>query len=320
MLQRLQKVSIENHLLFKSLGNHLQVMSSRFSTNNDSSLCTKICFLGGGQMCEAILGALQSKNIQSAKNIVVVDTHEKRLAYMQNKYGVQVSTDAEEGIKDSEIAILSVKPQNVKSLASSIIHPPPGLLLSIVAGLPVADIKRYFRTNKVIRSMPNTPAMVLEGMTVWLSTPETPAHLIDKATTLLNSFGEQMQVYDEQYIDMATAVSGSGPAYVFLTMEAMIDAAVHLGFPRDMATKLVIATIKGSAIYAQQSEDHTARLRNSVTSPGGTTASALYQLERGSFRTVVADAIWAAYRRALELGGNDPNVGPGRSRFPGKYR
>ena len=95
----------------------------------------------------------------------------------------------------------------------------------------------------------------------------------------------------------------------------MIDAAVHLGFPRDMAIKLVVSTIKGSAIYALKSADHTARLRNSVTSPGGTTASALYELDRGGFRTVVADAIWAAYRRALELGGNDPNVGPGRNKF-----
>lgn len=95
----------------------------------------------------------------------------------------------------------------------------------------------------------------------------------------------------------------------------MIDAAVHLGFPREMATKLVISTIKGSAVYALHSDDHTARLRNSVTSPGGTTASALYELDRGGFRTVVADAIWAAYRRALELGGNDPNVGPGRNKF-----
>lgn len=98
-------------------------------------------------------------------------------------------------------------------------------------------------------------------------------------------------------------------------MEAMIDAAVHLGFPRHVASKLVISTIKGSASYALHSFDHTAKLRNSVTSPGGTTASALYELERGGFRTVVADAIWAAYRRALELGGENPNVGPGRSKF-----
>jgi pyrroline-5-carboxylate reductase len=100
-------------------------------------------------------------------------------------------------------------------------------------------------------------------------------------------------------------------------MEAMIDAAVHLGFPRDIATKLVFTTIKGSAIYALKSEDHSARLRNSVTSPGGTTASALYELDRGGYRTVIADAIWAAYRRTLELGGHDPNVGPGRNKHPG---
>jgi pyrroline-5-carboxylate reductase len=276
----------------------------------EKSLCGKLCILGGGQMCEALLGALHIKDIQHAQDIYVVDPHEKRLEFLQKKYHVNVTTNPNTGIKDAEIVILAVKPQNVSSLAASLTAAPSGLLLSIVAGCTVAELRKSFQTSKVVRSMPNTPAMVLEGITVWLSTPETPAELVEKTKTLLNSLGDQIQVYDEHYVDMATAVSGSGPAYVFLTMEAMIDAAVHLGFPRDMATKLVISTIKGSATYALQSSEHAVRLRNNVTSPGGTTASALYALDRGGFRTVVADAIWAAYRRALELGGKDPNVGP----------
>lgn len=147
-----------------------------------------------------------------------------------------------------------MKPQNVLSLAQSIAEsasPPSGLILSIVAGLTLADIEKYFFTNRIIRSMPNTPAMVLEGITVWTPTIHTPAHMLEKARLLLSTFGEQIEVSDEGYLDMATAVSGSGPAYVFLTMEAMVDAAVHMGFPRETAKKLVLATIRGSASYAQ---------------------------------------------------------------------
>jgi pyrroline-5-carboxylate reductase len=163
-------------------------------------------------MCEAMIGALTGKGLQRPKDITVVDLHTKRLDYLERKYGVIVTTNAEEGIEGAEITILSVKPQNVKDLAASLSQPPPGILVSIVAGFTIPDLKRLYRTEKVIRSMPNTPSMVMEGITVWVSTPETPEPLVEKARTLLNSFGEQVQVHDEQYVDMATAVSGTGPA------------------------------------------------------------------------------------------------------------
>jgi pyrroline-5-carboxylate reductase len=122
-----------------------------------------------------------------------------------------------------------------------------------------------------------------------------------------------MYVDDESYIDMATSISGSGPAYIFMLMEAMVDAGVHMGFPREKATTLVYHTMLGSTLYAMKSKEHPAILRNRVTSPGGTTASALYELENGRFRTVIKDAMWACYRRSLEMGNQDSNVGPGRS-------
>jgi len=122
-----------------------------------------------------------------------------------------------------------------------------------------------------------------------------------------------MYVDDESYIDMATSISGSGPAYIFMLMEAMVDAGVHMGFPRDKATTLVYHTMLGSTLYAMDSAEHPAILRNRVTSPGGTTASALYELENGRFRTVIKDAMWACYRRSLEMGNHDSNVGPGRN-------
>jgi pyrroline-5-carboxylate reductase len=124
-----------------------------------------------------------------------------------------------------------------------------------------------------------------------------------------------MYVDDESKIDMATSISGSGPAYIFLLMEAMVDAGVHMGFPRDQATKLVYQTMLGSTLYAMQSNEHPAILRNRVTSPSGTTASALYELENGKFRTVIKDAMWACYRRSLEMGGtpdSTTHVGPGQ--------
>jgi Pyrroline-5-carboxylate reductase dimerisation len=125
-----------------------------------------------------------------------------------------------------------------------------------------------------------------------------------------------MYVDDESFIDMATSISGSGPAYIFMLMESMIDAGVHMGFPREKATTLVYHTMLGSTLYAMESKEHPAILRNMVTSPSGTTASALYELENGRFRTVIKDAMWACYRRSLEMGNHDSNVGPGRAHFP----
>ena len=131
---------------------------------------------------------------------------------------------------------------------------------------------------------------------------------------VLGAFGEEHMVKEEKFLDMATALSGSGPAYVLLLMESMIDTGVHLGFPRAVASKLVLQTVRGTAIYADATNDATVNgLRGDITSPGGTTASALYELERGGFRTTVSDGVWAAYRRSLELGGQDSNVGPNRS-------
>jgi len=241
-----------------------KVASLNYNGRNLSNLCSKVCFLGGGQMCEAVLGALQMKNIQNPQNIVVCDLHEQRLDYLKQKYGISVSLDPQASVENAEMVVLAVKPQNVAHVATSINLPEGSLLLSIVAGLTVQDMKRHFHTDRIIRTMPNTPAMVMEGITVWLATPETSAEHLAMAKTFLGSFGQEMQVSEEHYVDMATAISGSGPAYVFLTMEAMIDAAVHMGFPRQMATQLVTQTIKGTAIYAQSSAGHTAKLRNDV--------------------------------------------------------
>src|SRR3989304_4846286 len=150
--------------------------------------------------------------------------------------------------------------------------------------------------------MPNTPARLGRGITVWYATPETTPAQRAQASALLRALGQELEVDDERFVAMATAVSGTGPTYVFLVMEALIDAAVHLGFPRHIAHDLVIETLEGSTLFAKSSGMHPAELRNMVTSPGGTSAAALHELESGRLRTVLSEAVWAAFRRTEELG------------------
>ena len=269
------------------------------------------------------------------------DINRERLQSLKKLYKIRTAESNEDCVEDADMIILAVKPQNTRTVAESIKQPISGALLSILAGVTMGTLRDNFKTDKIIRTMPNTPAMVLEGITVWTASPQTPVDVKDKARVLLESFGEEVEVSDESYLDMATAVSGSGPAYVFLTMEAMIDASVHLGFPRDVAIKLVTATIRGSAVYSQQSEEALTLLRNNVTSPGGTTASALYELERGGFRTVISGSSsllifhplsifthvridrWCLCRRSLGglqegsgAGWQRPECGPGQEQVP----
>ena len=176
------------------------------------------------------------------------------------------------------------------------------LVLSVLAGATTAALTGILGHDQVVRSMPNTPARLGKGMTVWYATPETTDEQRGQAAALLGSLGKELEVDDEKMVAMATAVSGTGPTYVFLVMEALIDAAVHLGFPRHIAHDLVIETLEGSTLFAKQSGMHPAELRNMVTIPGGTSAAALHELESGRLRTVLSEAVWAAFRRTVELG------------------
>jgi len=176
------------------------------------------------------------------------------------------------------------------------------VVLSVLAGATTVALIGYLGHDQVIRAMPNTPARLGKGVTVWYATPATTAEQREQAAALLAALGTQIEVDDEKMVAMATAVSGTGPTYVFLFMEALIDAAVHLGFPRHVAHDLVVETIEGSTLFAKQSQMHPAELRNMVTSPGGTSAAALHELESGRMRTVLSEAVWAAFRRTVELG------------------
>ena len=209
-----------------------------------------------------------------------------------------------EAVEGADVILFGIKPQMLGKVGREIgPHLHRGqLVLSVLAGATTAALTGILGHDQVVRSMPNTPARLGKGMTVWYATPECTAEQRAQAAALLGALGHQIEADDEKMVAMATAVSGTGPTYVFLVMEALIDAAVHLGFPRHIAHDLVIETLEGSTLFAKQSGMHPAELRNMVTSPGGTSAAALHELESGRLRTVLSEAVWAAYRRTVELG------------------
>jgi pyrroline-5-carboxylate reductase len=263
-----------------------------------------IAVIGAGVMGEAMIGGLLRQELVGPDQIVATEPRAERRAEIEQRYSVRATEDNVEATHWAQVAIFSVKPQTLPKVLPELRGAlrDGELVISIVAGAPIRHFVEGLGHAAVVRSMPNTPAQIGEGMTVWTAAESVTDRQRDWARTILGSFGREQYVDDENYLDMATALNGTGPAYVFMVLEAMIDAGVHLGLPRYMAEELVHQTMLGSVRYAMQSGKHAAELRNGVTSPAGTTAAALYELERGGLRTVLTDAIWAAYRRSAELG------------------
>lgn len=266
-----------------------------------------VAFIGSGVMAEAMIGGLLNKSLLNADQIVASDAREERAHELTASYGIRATTDNAAAAESANILVLSVKPQVFPQVAKAIRGHAGGaqLVLSILAGVKIRTIADGLLNPSVVRAMPNTPAQIGQGITVWTATPEVPEPQREQARELLRALGDEIFMDDEKYLDMATALSGTGPAYVFLFMEAMIDAGVHMGFSRRDAEKLVIQTMRGSVEFADKTGLHPAELRNQVTSPGGTSAEAIYHLEKGGLRTVIARAVWAAYQRSIALGGGD---------------
>lgn len=264
----------------------------------------KIGFIGSGVMAEAMIKGLLREGVVTPDQVKASGPREERGEYLSEKYSIGVTTDNLLAVEDAAVVVLSVKPQMLSQVMNQLDGkiPTDALVLSIVAGASIGKIESGLDHHGTVRSMPNTPAQIGEGITVWTSSSTVTETQRSQAQAILRALGEELYVEDEDFLDMATAVSGTGPAYVFLFLEAMVDAAVHLGFPRYMAEKLVLQTVRGSTEYIRVAPDHLARLRNQVTSPGGTSAEALYYLERAGFRTAVSRAIWAAYQRSISLG------------------
>ena len=293
-------------------------------TRSDALNGAKLSFIGCGVMAEAIIAGLLSKNLVKPEQIVGSHPREERREELQEKYGIRLlesnretvgyhgpsgrGSQAPPSVTDDEpassIVILTVKPQRLGVVLGDLkeVVQPEQLVISIVAGARVETIADALQHRAMVRAMPNTPAQIGEGMTVWTATPEVSDAQQAQIHAIFGALGREMHVEEERMIDMATALSATGPTYTFLVMEALIDAGVHMGFSRHVAEELVLQTMLGSVLFARESRKHPAELRNMVTSPGGTSAEAIYQMEKGGLRTVLSKAVWAAFQRATALG------------------
>jgi pyrroline-5-carboxylate reductase len=264
----------------------------------------KIAFIGGGNMGEAMLAAVLEDSLAKPEAIWVSDVSLARRKALVQQYGVAAMASNLEAISGKEIVVLAVKPQSLAEVMDKLGGRlgSDQVVLSIIAGARIETLSRGLKHGAIARAMPNTPAQIGEGMTVWTATPEVTTEQKGLVGAILGAMGAEIYVDDERYIDMATAVSGNGPAYFFLMIESLIEAAVAIGLPRDMAGRLAVQTMLGSGRLIQQSGVEPAELRRRVTSPGGTTARALEQFEKGQFTELVRRAVRAAYDRARELG------------------
>jgi len=265
----------------------------------------KLALVGAGQMGGALLkGFIESEKL-SAQNILVCEPNEKRANQLRQEFGLRVARDSKSAIKECNVVLLAIKPQIVDSVLDEIkgALDKEKTLISIAAGISTDHILKKVNKNiPIVRVMPNTPALIGKGISVISQGKYATESSMKIADELLSTVGEVI-LLDEKYQNQSTAINGSGPAYVFLFAEALIDAGVKSGLPRNISTKLVIETIIGSALLLKETKKHPAVLKDMVTSPGGTTIAALEAFEGGGLRGITFKAVDEAVKRAEELGG-----------------
>ena len=273
---------------------------------------SRIAFIGLGVMAEAIAAGLLRKGLVKPDQLVGSHPRKARREELYAKYGIQMfeaNRDAvvagyPEDPSPGAMVILGVKPQRLKKVLDELkgsLHKDQ-VVVSVVAGAKIETIADELLHASIVRTMPNTPAQIGEGVTAWTTSTAVTEIQEQQVCAMLEALGKTVRVENERQIDMATALSATGPTYIFLVMEALIDAGVHMGFSRHVSQELVQQMILGSVLFARESHKHPAELRNMVTSPGGTSAEAIYQMEKGSLRTVLSKAVWAAFQRAEALG------------------
>jgi pyrroline-5-carboxylate reductase len=268
----------------------------------------RLAFVGCGVMAEAMIASLLRGEMVTPGQVVGSEPHAERREQLSGRFGIRMFASNREAAADADVVLLTIKPQTLGAVANDLRGHlgPDQVVVSILAGPTIERLRRVLGHDLLVRAMPNTPAQIGHGMTVWMATPAVDGEQTRVVAAVLRALGRAVQVESEEQVDMATALSGTGPAYIFLVMEALIDAGVHMGFPRRIAEELVLQTMLGSVLFASDSGKHPAELRNMVTSPGGTSAAAIYQMEKGSLRTVISRAVWAAYQRTVELGQGSP--------------
>ncbi len=263
-----------------------------------------VAFIGAGAMAEAMLAGMLARGVVQPGQVSASHPRAGRRDELHGRYGVTLVEENRAAARGADLVVLTVKPQVVRGVLTDLreVIAPEQVVLSIAAGVPLTVIVGGLGGHgAAARAMPNTPAQIGEGVSVWATTASVTDAQRAMIGTALGALGHAHFVEDEKLVDMATALSGTGPTYIFLVMEALIDAGVHLGFSRHLAEQLVIQTISGSVAFAAQSHKHPAELRNLVTSPGGTSAEAIYQMEKGGLRTVLSKAVHAAYERTVTL-------------------
>lgn len=268
-----------------------------------------LAFVGCGVMGESVIAGLLRKELVDPAKIAASHPRENRRTELAEWHGIKAFGDNAEAAKfvagqENSAIVICVKPQRLERILKDlkgVLHPDQ-LVISIVAGATIHHLAEELGTAKVVRAMPNTPSQIGAGITAWTCTVAVDEAERSHVRELLSALGKELFVETENMIDMATSLSATGPTYIFMVMEALTDAGVHLGFSRDMAKELVQETMLGSVKFAMESHKHPAELRNMVTSPGGTSAAAIYQMEKGTLRTVLSKAVYAAYQRAVELG------------------
>jgi pyrroline-5-carboxylate reductase len=264
---------------------------------------TRLAFIGAGVMAESMIAGILKQGQATPDQIIASHPRLERLAKLETRFGIDTADDNQVAAAGADLVFLTIKPQVLQTVMPQLAGhlQPEQVVISVLAGAPVDVLTRGLHHQAVARVMPNTPAQVGEGMSVWCTTPGVSPEQQTRVQAALGALGRELWVEEEKYVDMATALSGTGPTYVFLMMEALIDAGVHMGFPRRIAEEIVLQTVSGSVAFARDSGKHMAELRNMVTSPGGTSAEAIYQMEKGGLRTVLSRAVYAAYQRTQTL-------------------
>ena len=242
----------------------------------------RLAFVGAGVMGEAMIAGLLARGLVGPDQITASHPRDDRRANLGNRHGIETVESNRDAASGADLVFLTVKPQALPAVMKQL-HgrlEPRQVAISIIAGANIKQLATGLGHDAIVRVMPNTPAQIGKGMLVWHATADVIESQRERIKLVLGALGEELLVDEEKYVDMATALSGTGPTYVFLMMEALIDAGVHMGFPRRIAEQIVLQTVSGSVDFARDSKKHMAELRNMVTSPGGTSAEAIYQMEK----------------------------------------
>ncbi|HET6370813.1 MAG TPA: pyrroline-5-carboxylate reductase [Nitrospiria bacterium] len=264
----------------------------------------RIAFVGAGNMVEAIIKGILSAGLYKKEEILASDASQERIGVIKERYGVRTTLKNTEAVSHADLIILGVKPLVVDPILKEIREEmkPEKLLVSVVAGTPIGRILAGLdKEAKVIRAMPNTPALVREGATALAPGMGVSPQELAMTVSVFNSIGRTI-VLEERYLDAVTGLSGSGPAFVFVVIEALADGGVKMGLTREVALSLAAQTVLGSARMILETQEHPGKLKDMVASPGGTTIAGLHRLEEAGLRAAMIAAVEAATKRSEELG------------------